>query len=193
MLSNMMLFILSIIADEPINPYAIIKVINHKRESIKYLVHAQTVYSIINILKKRKLISGKKIKCGRRPDKTIYAITKKGEAQLRKCLTDFTRNPEDQLTEVGLFLMTLRHLDNEAALALLKEYQKKIAREVDAATKRFDEEKKAGLPDVSVIAIEHIVKSSKVNLHTVEAMIDYIENNPDCKSTPVPFWRNEVS
>lgn len=193
MLSKMMLFILSIIADDPINPYAIIKILNHKRRSFQTPVHEQTVYSIINILKKKKLISGKRTRYGRRPDRTIYSITKKGETQLRRNLTSFIKDPEDQLTELGLFLVTLRALDKESALISLKEYQRKISIEIDVGTKRLLEEKKAGLPYFDTIIIEHIINTSKVNLNTVEAIVNYIENNDHCKLPAVPFWRSEIS
>jgi len=193
MLTKTALFILGIIADNPINPYAISKLINHKRRNFRAPTHTQTVYSIVNSLHKKKLISGKRMKNGRMPDRIIYSITQKGQELLRKNLLSYLSQPEDPLSELSVSIFVMGHLDKEAVLMALKEYQRKIKKEITSRRKLNSEEAEHGVSYSSLIAIEHTLNILKVNLNTVNKLINKIETDTQWDRSPIPFWRNEIS
>ena len=72
MLTKTALLILGIIADEPINPYAISKLISFKRKNLRGTIPDSTVYGIISMLHKKKLITGKRVRNRNTPDRTVY-------------------------------------------------------------------------------------------------------------------------
>ncbi len=190
MLSKTDLLILGIIAEKPINPYAIIKLINYKRNSIRRYVPAQTVYGVINILHRKKLITGKKIKNGNMPDRTVYSITKKGEEMIRKNLISYLNTPEDNLSELVLSLLLLGFTDRDTVLKALREYEGKIKKEIDTSYKLSA---KIVIPEelyTRKIVAKHTLSILRVNLETVQELIKKVENDSHWRFQ-VPFWRDE--
>ncbi len=191
MLSRTDLLILGIIAEKPINPYAIIKLVNYKRSSIRRYVPPQTVYGIVNILNRKKLISGKKVKNGNMPDITVYSITPKGEDVIRKSLISCLSTPEDNLSELVLSLFLLGFLDKDAVLAALKEYREKLEKEI-ATSRRLSAQIK--IPEefyTRKIVAEHTLKILLVNLDTINALLRRVEKDDHWTGFQVPWWRSE--
>jgi DNA-binding PadR family transcriptional regulator len=191
MLSRTDLLILGIIAEKPINPYAIIKLINYKRNSIRRYVPPQTVYGIVNILNRKKLITGKRMKNGNMPDRTVYSITKKGEEMIRKNLISYLGTPEDNLSELVLSIILVGFLAKETVLKALKEYREKIEKEI-AISKNLS--LKTKIPEelyTRRIVAEHTLSILLINLKTVNELIKKVEIDTQWGSFQVPWWRNE--
>jgi DNA-binding PadR family transcriptional regulator len=190
-LSRTALLILGIIGEAPINPYAIVHLINEKRRNSRRNIHAQTVYSIVNTLRKQKLITGKKIKKGNMPNKTVYSITDKGKELIRNNLLSYLSTPEDNLSELALSMMLIGYLDKETVLKELIEYHSKAGKEITVR-------KNLGAFDISEeayirkIAIEHTLQILKVNFKTVERLIKRIEQDDQWGDFPIPWWRNQI-
>jgi DNA-binding PadR family transcriptional regulator len=193
MLSKTALLILGVVADEPINPYAISKLISYKRRNLRGKIPDPTVYGIINMLHEKKLIKGKKVKNGNLPYRTMYSITQKGKDLLNKNLVAYLSTPEDTLSELPLALFLMGSLEKEQVLAALKEYRAKQSEEIAIMAKMVDSEKKRGVPYSGLIAIQHILNFLKVNLNTVNELIQNIERDSHWDHHPVPFWRAEFS
>jgi DNA-binding PadR family transcriptional regulator len=191
MLSKTDLLILGIIAEKPINPYAIIKLINYKRNSIRRYVPAQTVYGIVNILHRKKLILGKKTKNGNMPDRTVYSITPKGEEMIRKNLISCLTTPEDNLSELVISILLLGFVDKNTVLKALQEYRGKIEKEIATSRKLS---LRVEIPEefyTRKIAARHTVNILLVNLETVNELIKKVESDTHWHNFQVPWWRNE--
>jgi DNA-binding PadR family transcriptional regulator len=193
MLSKTALLILGVIADEPINPYAISKLISYKRRNLRGKIPDPTVYGIINMLHEKNLIKGKKVKNGNLPDRTVYSITQKGKDLLNKNLIAYLSTPEDTLSELPLALFLMGSLEKEQVQAALKQYQTRQAEEIATMVKMVESEKKRGVPYSGLIAIQHILNFLKVNLNTVNELLLKIERDTDWSHHPVPFWRAEFA
>jgi DNA-binding PadR family transcriptional regulator len=190
-LSRTTLLILGIIGEKPINPYAIVRLINQRRRSIRRKVHAQTVYGIVNTLSTKKLIIGKKIKNGNMPNKTIYSITDKGKDLISKNLLSYLSTPENNLSELALSMMLVGYLDKDTVLKALNEYRSKAEEEI-AVRKNlgsFDISEEAYIRQ---IAVEHTLNILEVNFNTVDQLIKRIEKDAQWGNFSVPWWRNEV-
>lgn len=191
MLSKIALLILGIIAERPINPYAIIKLINYKRRKVRRYVSPQTVYGMVNILNRKKLITGKRMKNSNMPDRTIYSITKKGEEMIRKNLISYLSTPEDNLSELILSIILIGFLDKETVLKALKERRDKIEEEI-AIRKKLDSKFKIAAESYTrQIVAEHTLKIQQINLKTVNELIKKAEIDTRWDSFPVPWWRDE--
>jgi DNA-binding PadR family transcriptional regulator len=192
-LSKTALLILGVIADEPINPYAIGKLISFKRKNLRGKIPDSTVYGIINTLHEKKLITGKKVKNNNTPDKTVYSITAKGRDLLKKNLISYLSTPEDTLSELPLSLFLMGILDKAQVLKALKEYQSRQNKEVVLMEKMVEDEKENGIPYSGILAIENILHVLKINLNTVNKVIKQIEADTDWSHPQVPFWRAEFN
>jgi DNA-binding PadR family transcriptional regulator len=188
-LSKTALLILGIIANEPINPYAISKLVNFKRTNIK--IPTQTVYGIVNMLKKRGLISGKWVKNGNMPDKTIYSITPKGEELIKRNLVYWLANPHETLTELLLSIILIGYLDKETALRTLKEHQVKTEEAIAVGKALRKSRKQADDSHIRKISIEYILNTLQVNHKTVDTLMKTLETDFRWADSPVPWWRDE--
>lgn len=190
-LSRTALLVLGIIGQEPINPYAIVLLLNRTRTHTRRKVHAQTVYSIINNLSEKKLITGKKQSNGNMPDKTIYSITEKGHELVRKNLLSFLSAPEDNLSELALSVMLVGLLDKNSVIQALYEYREKAGEEIKVR-------KKLHLADIGdtyiqKITTEHTLNILEVNYNTAGKLIRWIEEDSRWSNLSIPWWRNEIS
>jgi len=176
------------IGEAPINPYAIVRLMNEKRRSSRRKIHAQTVYGIINTLSAKKLIVGKKTANGNMPDKTVYSITDKGKELIRNNLLSYLGTPENSLSELALAMMLVGYLDKETVLKALKEYRSKAGKEI-AVRKNlgsFDITEEAY---IRKIAIEHTLHILEINYKTVNQLITKIEKDSQWGNLSVPWWR----
>jgi DNA-binding PadR family transcriptional regulator len=190
-LSKTALLILGIIANEPINPYAISKLVNFKRTNIRIKVPTQTVYGIINMLKKRGLISGKWVKNGNMPDKTIYSITPKGEKLIKRNLVYWLANPQEILTELLLSIILIGYLDKETALKSLKEHQVKTEESITVGKALRNLKKQTDESYIRKISIEYILNTLQVNQKIVDTIIKTVETETRWADSLVPWWRDE--
>jgi len=191
MLSKTDLLILGVIAEKAINPYAIIKLINYKRNNIRRYVPPQTVYGVINNLHRKKLITGKKMKNGNMPERTVYSITKKGKEMIRKSLISYLNTPEDNLSELVLSILLVGFVDRETVLKALREYREKLQKEIDVSRKLSA---RAKIPEefyTRQIVARHTLEILMVNLKTVDELISRIEADSRWQDFQVPWWRNE--
>ena len=189
-LSRTALLILGIIGQSPINPYAIVRLINQKRRNLRRKVHVQTVYGIVNALAKKKLIIGEKMTNGKMPNKTVYSITDKGKELIQKNVLSYISTPESNLTELALSMMLVGYLDKEIVIKALKEYSSKAEKEI-ARRKKLGS---AGISEkayVGKIAIEHTLNILEVNFNTVNQLIKSIEKDAQWDNLSVPWWRDE--
>jgi DNA-binding PadR family transcriptional regulator len=192
-LSKTSLFVLGIIADSPINPYAISKLVNHKRRNFRKPIHTQTIYSIVNALHKKKLISGRKTKSGRMPDRIIYSITTKGRELLRGNIVSYLGQPEETLSELLLSILVINQLDRETVLMALKGYQNTMNKEIASRNKLNAEEMEHRITYINRISLEHTFNILNINLDTVNKLIKEIEMDTQWEPSPIPYWRNEIS
>jgi DNA-binding PadR family transcriptional regulator len=188
-LSKTALLILGIVAYEPINPYAISKLINFKRTNIK--IPTQTVYGIINMMKKRGLISGKGVKNGNMPDKTIYSITSKGRQLIKRNLVSTLANPHEVLTELLLSIILISYLDKETAMKTLREHQVKTEEAIAVGKALRNSKKGTGESHIRDISITYILKTLQVNHKIVDTLIKKVEAEPRWADSLIPWWRDE--
>jgi DNA-binding PadR family transcriptional regulator len=185
MLTRTATLILGIIAEGPINPYAIIRLINYKRRNIRRRVHAQSAYGIVNTLNRKKLITGKRMKNGNMPDKTVYSITNKGKELIRKNLLSYLSTPEDNLSELILSIILIGYLDKETVLKALNDYRSKVEEEI-AIRKKLSS--KFNIPEESYtrkIVAEHALNILEVNLNTINTLIKRVEMDTQWGNFPV--------
>ena len=188
-LSRTALLILGIVAQEPINPYALSKLVNFKRTNIR--IPTQTIYGIINMLKKRGLISGRGVKNGNMPDKTIYSITPKGKKLITRSLTIGLANPREILSELLLSIMLIGYLDKETALKTLEKHQEKTQKAIAVGKALRNKRKPADESHIRKISIEYILKTLQVNHKIIDTLMKTIETEPHWAESLVPWWRDE--
>ncbi|MBN1190064.1 MAG: PadR family transcriptional regulator [Dehalococcoidales bacterium] len=191
-LSQTSLMILGIIAEKPAYPYAINKIINYRSRYFQSKLPRLSVYGTINLLKKKKMIAGRRVKDSNMPEKTIYHITPKGRSTLITNMASFLSTPEEPLSNMGAALLMLGHLDKDTAVNALNELKTKLEKEIAQRKLFISKEKVNQSSYAGLIAVKRALDVLKVDLATVESVLAKAESDSEWNLFPIPFWRSEV-
>jgi DNA-binding PadR family transcriptional regulator len=115
------LAVLALLFERPMHPYEMAATLKqrHKQDSIK--LRYGSLYTVIELLLGRGLIRAKEtLREGKRPERTIYALTDAGRDELTDWMRDLLRDPvkEYPLFEAGLCMLAV--LPPNEAIALLR-------------------------------------------------------------------------
>ena len=92
----------------------------HKGESIK--IRYGSLYTVIELLVKRGFITAKETsREGKRPERTVFALTRSGYDELRAWMQDLLRDPVNDYPQFAAGLSLLPVLPPEEAVALLRQ------------------------------------------------------------------------
>jgi DNA-binding PadR family transcriptional regulator len=125
------LAVLALVFERPMHPYEMAATLKrrHKEESIK--LRYGSLYTVIEQLEQRGLIRAEAAsREGRRPERTVYALTDAGRDELYDWMRDLLREPAKEYPqfEAGLCLMPV--LPPEEAIALLRDRAARLAGQV---------------------------------------------------------------
>jgi DNA-binding PadR family transcriptional regulator len=122
-LSNpLALAVLALLFERPMHPYEMAATLKerHKEESIK--LRYGSLYTVIDALLARGFIVAKEVsREGRRPERTVYALTGAGLDGLRDWMRDLLRHPAKEFTQFEAGLSLLPVLPPDEAVKLLRD------------------------------------------------------------------------
>jgi DNA-binding PadR family transcriptional regulator len=116
------LAVLALLFERPMHPYEMAAILKqrHKGESIK--IRYGSLYTVIELLVKRGFITAKETsREGKRPERTVYALTSSGYDELRAWMQDLLRDPVNEFPQFAAGLSLLPVLPPEEAVALLRQ------------------------------------------------------------------------
>jgi DNA-binding PadR family transcriptional regulator len=120
--SNLLaLAVLALLFERPMHPYEMAATLKqrHKGESIK--IRYGSLYTVIELLEKRGFIGAKETsREGRRPERTVYVITRTGRDELMTWMQDLLRDPTEEYPEFQAALSLLPVLPPDQAVILLR-------------------------------------------------------------------------
>lgn len=113
------LAVLALLAEQPMHPYQMSATLRERRKEDSIKINYGSLYSVVESLRKRGLIEAREtVRQGRRPERTIYAITPSGERMLVDWLSELLSTPvkEYPAFEAALALMPVLPPDEVASL-----------------------------------------------------------------------------
>ena len=178
MLSKIPFLILGLIAEKPLNPYQIKQLFEKLDMSTMFPMSSSSVYAAINALVKKECISGKKVKVGNMPEKTVYSITKQGRGLLEKTLAAYLGDTEKIFTEFDIAITLACHLNRELALETLAKHRIQLQKEIVERRKQYREYQKAGwMPYTGLIRRMHYIHKREAELKTINELIGKIKTD----------------
>ncbi|HYE82077.1 MAG TPA: PadR family transcriptional regulator [Clostridia bacterium] len=178
MLSHSSALILGIVAEKPINPYEVKKLLE-KIEIKKWLpVAASSVYATIRDLFRKGYIAGEVIKEGNMPEKTSYSITEKGKDVLHDTLVEFLGNTELDSRKFNISSLMLCHLMKEEAVEILNGKISKLENKtlmLGKMVEGFSNNKT--IPYIGLSIIKHQLAITKVEMSSIKELLYDINND----------------
>jgi DNA-binding PadR family transcriptional regulator len=180
------LAVLALLYERPMHPYemGVILKQRHKEDSIK--LRYGSLYTVIDLLLKRQLIAAKETEReGRRPERTIYAITAAGAGELHDWMADLIGEPIKEYPQFEAALCLLPVLPPDEALALLRRRLTLIEQNAAALARQIAQVKAANLPPLFLVETEYRLALIEAEQAFVADLIRRIENGWG----PLDLWR----
>ena len=178
MLSKSSALLLGIIAETPINPYEIIKLMDYISVGNWLSLAPSSIYATIKTLQDKGYITGKNIKEGNMPEKTVYTITEAGQKQLNIAIEGFLGNLEWDYAKFNIATILICHIAKDRALEILNEKVKKLNGKIDGLQSKL-KELEVTEPLTGLHAIKHMIYLTNADIHSSQELINIIEADKD--------------
>ncbi|SHM29878.1 PadR family transcriptional regulator [Cryptosporangium aurantiacum] len=112
---------LTLLEERPMHPYEMSATLRERRKDESIKLNYGSLYSVIESLQRHGLIEAQETtRDGRRPERTIYAITEAGLQEVEDWLSDLVGRPVKEYTQFEAALSLLGALPPEDAVRLLR-------------------------------------------------------------------------
>lgn len=150
------LAVLSCVSERPMHPYEISTTLRSRGKEQSIKLNYGSLYSVVEALAKHGLIEAQEtVREGRRPERTIYAITEAGRAEFEDWLAELLSTPVREYTSLEAGLSLVAGLSPDEAARLLGDRVSRLKVElgtVDASLAVADEQ---GVPELFVVEVQY--------------------------------------
>lgn len=159
-----------LVPGQPMHPYQMATVLRRTGKDHDMKVNPGSLYTVIRNLERHGLIEAVgSERTGRRPERTNYAITDAGRAELDDWLRELIAVPEPEYPRFEAALSVLSVLPPDEATALLA--QRCHALEHDIAARREVLERRPGPPRLFLVEAEYALAMRAAELAWVRALL----------------------
>jgi DNA-binding PadR family transcriptional regulator len=147
--SNLLaLAVLALLFERPMHPYEMAITLKQRNKGDSIKIRYGSLYTVIELLLKRGLIVVKETsRDGRRPERTVYALTPSGCDELRSWMEDLLRDPVNEYTHFEAGLSLLPVLPPDEAVGLLRQRALRLSAAAAALEARLSHLALQGVPD----------------------------------------------
>jgi DNA-binding PadR family transcriptional regulator len=167
--------VLALLQERPMHPYEMAMVLREraKHESIK--LNYGSLYSVVDSLQRHGLIGPVETqRDGRRPERTVYALTAAGRVELFDWLSELLSTPVKEYTqfEAGLSLMGV--LPPAEALSLLEERRRLLTMQIRQMKAVNDLAAEQGIAGIFLVESDYVLTLKEAELDWVSRLIEGI-------------------
>jgi DNA-binding PadR family transcriptional regulator len=171
------LAVLGCLYERSMHPYEMATTMRNraKHESIK--LNYGSLYTVVESLQRRGLIEPvETVREGRRPERTVYAITQAGRVEFVDWLSELIGVPVKEYTQFEAGLSLLAALPPDDAVAMLEQRRMQLAMALRQMRSVLALAAEEGLPRLFSIEAEYRVALHEAELEWVEKLIGEITN-----------------
>lgn len=176
MLSYAGALLLGIVAERPINPYELKKILGKIQIKKWFPLAGSTVYVTMRGLAAKGYCEGAPEKEGGMPEKTVYSITEKGKRELTETLAEYLGDTSLDTKKSHIATLMICHLKREDAISIL---QKKILKiqGIAAYLKATLAHTKDSIPYTGVCVIRHELAAMQAEAASAAELLEYIKQD----------------
>jgi DNA-binding PadR family transcriptional regulator len=167
------LAVLSCLAERPMHPYEIANTLRERGKDASIKINYGSLYTLVESLVRRGLIEEREtVREGRRPERTVYGITRAGRAEHDDWLGEMISRPVDEFTQFEAALSLAGGLPPDEVLSLLEQRRTGLQIRVKADESTYqvcvDDQK---LPEVFLVELEYRIALRRAELDYVEDLV----------------------
>jgi DNA-binding PadR family transcriptional regulator len=146
------LAVLSCLLERPMHPYEISTTLRERNKEQSIKLNYGSLYSVVESLQRHGLIEAQETsREGRRPERTVYAITGEGRAEFEDWLAELLSTPVKEFTSLEAGLSLMPGLPPDDVANLLDARVEKLRAEIDSVADMHDTARRQGLPELFLI------------------------------------------
>jgi DNA-binding PadR family transcriptional regulator len=178
-LSNpLALAVLVLLYERPMHPYEMAATLRERRKEDSIKLRYGSLYTVIELLVKAGFIVQKKTsREGNRPERTVYEISKAGEAEMRDWMREILSTPSKEYPQFEAGLSLLPALPPEEATDVLETRMEFLKKDIEQIKAGFQQAKAMGLPALFSIESEYRLAGLETELGFVERLVARIRKD----------------
>lgn len=175
MQSKTAFILLGLLSEKSLNPYEIIKILDHLNIGMWSSVSPSSVYTTIRTLEKKGWISSKKEPGKVLPQKSVYSIENEGKKEFLQAMEYYLSQNILEPVHFNLASLFMCHLEKNRVLELLESRLKVICLEAQLLVKAeeaYKDEKER--PEYTLISLKHNAKLYEAEKELTRELIKQI-------------------
>lgn len=181
--SNLLaLAVLSYLVQRPMHPYELSRTLrdNDDARSIRY--NHGSLYMVVGQLARAGFIAPQEThREGQRPERTVYALTDAGRAELRDWLRDLVGDPKHEYPQFVAALSLIGALPPSEVLSLLPQRLDRLAEQRDEIRGLIDDALAQGVPELFLVEEQY-------RLALLDAEVSFVESLRARITDPATGW-----
>jgi DNA-binding PadR family transcriptional regulator len=167
------LAVLGCLSERPMHPYEISTTLRTRGKEQSIKLNYGSLYAVVESLQKHGLISAQATtREGKRPERTVYAITEAGVEEFEDWLAELLSTPVRDFTALEAGLSLMAGLPPDEVARLLAERAERLRIELRALDAMFAETAEMGLPELFVV-------ESRYRRHMLAAELEFVSTLAD--------------
>jgi DNA-binding PadR family transcriptional regulator len=166
------LAVLGLLSEQPMHPYEMAQTLRSraKHESIK--LNYGSLYGVVEGLERRGLVTAVETRQeGRRPQRTVYAITEAGKVEMNEWLAELVSVPVKEYPQFEAALSFLPGLAPDEAVPLLDLRCQALEVQLDQLEAAYDGALKRGLPRLFMVETEYQIAQARCELEFTRLLV----------------------
>ena len=165
------LAVLSCLSERPMHPYEISTTLRERGKETSIKLNYGSLYSVVEALQRHKLIEAHETgRAGRRPERTVYAITEAGVAEFEDWLAELLSTPVKDYTSLEAGLSLMPGLPPDEVARLLEQRSEKLRAELVTIGSLHGVARERGLPDLFLVESLYREAQLRTELDFVSAL-----------------------
>ena len=172
------LAVLVLLYERPMHPYEMAATLRERRKEESIKLRYGSLYTVIELLVKAGFITEKKtMRQGNRPERTVYAISKAGEAEMRSWLRELLSTPGKEYPQFEAGLSLLPALPPDEVTDVLETRMEFLKKDIEQIKAGLQQAKDMQLPALFSIESEYRLAGLETELGFVGNLIARIRKD----------------
>jgi DNA-binding PadR family transcriptional regulator len=181
------LAVLSLLLEKPMHPYEMSSTMRERVKEASIKLNYGSLYSVVDSLQRHHLIEVQEtIREGRRPERTVYAITEAGRTELVDWLSELLSVPVKEFTQFEAALSLMPCLPPDEVARLLKTRRMRLESEIVSIRAIIDDMANQGMPYLWAIEGDYVLALREAEARFVDNLLEKIN---DGTLDGVDVWR----
>jgi DNA-binding PadR family transcriptional regulator len=167
------LAVLVCLYEKPMHPYEVAQTLRARAKEESVRLNFGSLYSVVESLERKGFLKATgTVQEGRRPQRTVYAITDQGVVEMTDWLTELIGTPAKEYPAFSAGLSFLPALSPDDAVAALRRRAESLAVTLAALRGTLTATRQAGLPRLFALEGEYEERRLVAELGFVKALVD---------------------